>query len=128
MTAAQAAAQFDPPASAASSTTAGSIDAATSPAALREVVPDVPLSARRTVRGHIVVGVRVTVGPDGSVSDAVVDRAGPSRYFQRLALDAARQWTFPPVDKPSRRVMQVRFSFGRDGTTANAITIRKLHG
>jgi TonB family protein len=95
----------------------------TSPSTLHEVIPDVPRSARRTLRGHISVWVRVIVDPDGSVLAAVADRAGPSRYFQRLAIEAAKKWTFPPVDTPSQRLMQVRFAFSRDGTTGHAVTL-----
>jgi TonB family protein len=67
--------------------------------------------------------VRVIVDPDGSVFAAVADRAGPSRYFQRLAIEAAKKWTFPPADTPSQRLMQVRFDFSRDGTTGRAVTL-----
>jgi hypothetical protein len=87
------------------------------------VIPEVPLSARRTLRGHIKVWVRVIVEQDGSVFAATADRPGPSGYFQRLALDAAKKWTFPPVDTPSRRIMQVRFDFGREGTTGHAVAV-----
>ena len=111
------------PGSAASGTiTRQSIDPAP-PHPLREVVPDVPLSARRTVRGHINVWVRVIVEPDGSVLAAVADRAGPSRYFERLALRAAKQWMFLPVGAPPRRLMQIRFDFSRDGTRARALPL-----
>lgn len=121
---AQAAAEVQAPVSAVSTTNPGPSDAATSPSALHEVIPDVPWSARRTLRGHIKVWVRVIVDQDGSVSGAFVDRTGPSRYFQRLAIEAAKEWTFPPpVDTPSRRLMQVRFDFSRDGTTGHAVTL-----
>ena len=98
-------------------------EVSTSPSTLHEVIPDVPRSARRTLRGHISVWVRVIVDPDGSVFAAVADRAGPSRYFQRLAIEAAKKWTFPPVDTPSQRLMQVRFAFSRDGTIGHAVTL-----
>ena len=93
------------------------------PAALHRVIPEVPLSARRTIRGHIRVWVRVIVNEDGSVFAAVADRAGPSGYFQRLAIESAKKWTFPPVDTPPQRLMQVRFDFGREGTTGRAVTL-----
>lgn len=98
-------------------------DLATSTSALHEVIPEVPPSARRTIKGHINVWVRVIVDPDGSVFAATADRVGPSRYFQRLSIEAAKQWTFPPIDTESRRLMQIRFDFSRDGTTASAVTI-----
>jgi len=91
--------------------------------ALHEVLPEVSQGARRTVVGHIKVWVRVIVDPDGSVYAATADRAGPSRYFQRLAIEAAKQWTFPPINSLSRRLMQIRFDFSRDGTTGRAVTL-----
>jgi TonB family protein len=94
-----------------------------SPSTLHEVIPEVPSNARQTIRGHIRVWVRVIIDSDGSVFAAVADRAGPSEYFERLAIEAARKWTFPPVETPSKRVMQVRFDFGRDGTTGHAVTL-----
>ncbi len=121
--AAPAAAELRAPVSAGSTTNPGRSDVATSPPALHEVVPEVPWSARRTIRGHIKVWVRVIVDQDGSVLAAAADRTGPSSYFQRLAIEAAKKWTFPPIDTPSRRMMQVRFDFSRDGTTARAATL-----
>jgi TonB family protein len=88
--------------------------------AVHQVIPDVPLAARRTIRGHIKVWVRVVVDADGSVFAAVADRAGPSHYFQRLAVEAAKKWTFPPAEGSARRIMQVQFDFSRDGTTGRA--------
>ena len=95
----------------------------TSTSALHEMLPDVPRSARRTIRGHIQVWVRVVVGEDGSVRAATADPSGPSKYFRRLALDAAKQWTFPAVDSPARRFMQIRFNFSRDGTTGRVVML-----
>ena len=119
----RAAADGAAPVAAVSTTKPGRSVAATSPAALREEMPDVPWSARRTIRGHIKVWVRVIVNQDGSVFAAVADRSGPSSYFQRVAIEAAKKWTFPPVDTPSRRMMQVRFDFSREGTTGRAVTL-----
>ena len=93
------------------------------PSAVHEVIPDVPLTARRTIRGHIKVWVRVIVNQDGSVFAATPDRAGSSRYFERLALEAAKKWTFPPADSPGQRLMQIRFDFSREGTTARAVAL-----
>jgi hypothetical protein len=98
-------------------------DQAASPSAVHAVIPEVPSTARRTIRGHIRVWVRVIVNPDGSVFAAIPDRAGPSNYFQRLATEAAKKWMFPPVDTPSQRLMQVRFDFSRDGTTGRAVAL-----
>jgi serine/threonine-protein kinase len=119
----QAAADGRPPASAVPTSKPGRSGTA-SPSGLHEEIPDIPWSARRTIRGHIKVWVRVMVDPDGSVFAAVSDRSGPSSYFQRAAIEAAKKWTFPPVGSPPQRMMQVRFDFTRDGATARAVTLK----
>jgi hypothetical protein len=48
------------------------------------------------------------------------DDPGPSRYFERLAVEASKKWTFAPVDTEAQRMALVRFNFTRDGTTARA--------
>jgi serine/threonine-protein kinase len=121
--AAPAVAQVSAPVSAALATKPGQSQVATPLPALHEVIPDVPQSARRTIHGHFEVWVRVIVEQDGSVFAAIADRPGPSGYFQRLATEAAKKWTFPPVNTSSRRVMQIRFDFSPEGTTARAVPL-----
>lgn len=124
-TAPAAAPEARPPAAASAAPRPAAIQGtAATPAALREVIPDIPLAARRTIRGDIKVWVRVIVNQDGSVFAAMPDRAGPSRYFERQALDAARKWTFPPVDTPAQRVAQIHFDFSRGGTTGRVVSVR----
>jgi outer membrane biosynthesis protein TonB len=108
---------------AAAATASAARPASAASGALHQVIPDVPWSARRTIRGHIKVWVRVIVNRDGTVFAATPDRSGPSRYFQHLATDAAEQWTFAPGDTDARRLMQVRFDFGRDGTTGHVVAL-----
>ena len=116
--------QVPPDSGARSATSPGArVDDATAAGHLHEEIPDVPQEARRTIRGHIKVWVRVIVNQDGSVFAAIADRTGPSGYFQRAAIEAAKKWTFPPADTASRRMMQVRFDFSRDGTTGRAVPI-----
>ena len=121
--AASAAAQVRAPVSAISPTGSARSGLAESQSVLHEVIPHVSWKSRRTIRGHIQVWVRVIVDRDGSVFAALAVRTGPSRYFERLAIEAAKKWRFSPVDTPSRRVMQVRFTFSRDGTTGRAVTL-----
>ena len=89
--------------------------------ALHEVIPEVSRSARRKIRGHVEVPVRIIIDPDGSVISATADRIGRSKLFPRLATEAARKWTFPPIAAQSRRTMQIRFDFTHDETTAHAV-------
>jgi hypothetical protein len=90
------------------------------PVALHEALPDVPQGVLESIRGHINIGVRVIVEPGGSVFAALEDRTSASKRLQRLAIDAAKEWAFPPAVTPSRRLMQIQFDFSRDGTTATA--------
>jgi hypothetical protein len=96
----------------------------TTRSSIHEFIPEVPSVARRSVRGHIKVWVRVIVNRDGSVFAATPDKAGTSRYFERLALESAKKWTFPAADAPSQRLMQIRFDFSREGVTARSVTLR----
>ena len=95
-----------------------------SPSPIREVVPDVRRSARETIRGTIRVSVRVTVDKAGTVLAATADDPGPSRYFERLALQASRKWKFAPTDSVEQRIILVRFNFTRAGTTARASSLQ----
>jgi outer membrane biosynthesis protein TonB len=61
--------------------------------------------------------VRVLVDPAGSVIGALPENPGPSKYFARLADQAAREWKFVPADQQATRVWLVRFRFTRDGIT-----------
>jgi TonB family protein len=89
-----------------------------------EVIPDVPKSARDTIRGTIRVSIRAIVDKDGNVVATTVDESGPSRYFARLSVEAAKKWTFAPSASEEQRVMMVRFYFKRSGTTGRAIPVQ----
>jgi TonB family protein len=95
-----------------------------SPSPIRKVIPDVPQSARKTIRGTVRVSVRVIVDRQGTVRVATADDPGPSRYFERLAIQASEKWTFAPTDSEKQRVMLVRFNFTRAGTTARANSLQ----
>ena len=95
-----------------------------SPLIISEVIPDVPRSARETIRGTVRVSVRVIVDEEGTVLVATADDPGPSRYFERLAIQASKKWKFAPTDSGEQRIMLVRFNFRRAGTTARADSLQ----
>jgi TonB family protein len=99
-------------------------EASASPTEVHREIPDVPRRASQTIRGHVKVSVRVIVNKDGTVFAALTDQRGPSRYFERLAIEAAKKWTFSPADADVQRIVVLRFDFGREGTTARAVTVR----
>jgi TonB family protein len=94
--------------------------ASTPSAVLHEEIPKVPQSARATIRGRVKVAVRVTVDRSGNVVRDTFENAGPSKYFNRLASEAARKWKFASADDERSREWLLRFEFGRDGTTVHA--------
>ncbi|HWZ64255.1 MAG TPA: protein kinase [Steroidobacteraceae bacterium] len=87
-------------------------------------MPDVPARARQTIRGRIKISVRAIVNNDGKVDATLAEQPGPSRYFERLAMESARKWTFPPVAAPARRVALLRFEFTRAGATGHAVSLQ----
>jgi TonB family protein len=94
------------------------------PSVLHEEIPDVPRRTRDTIRGHIRVAVRVTVDGSGNVVDETLENPGPSKYFARLATEAARKWKFAPAGNHNSRKWLLRFEFTRGGATGHAITPR----
>ena len=86
---------------------------------IRQVLPTVPRSARETITGTIKVGVKVNVDPQGNVSDAELINSGPSKYFARLAMEAAKKWQFEPTQNAQDWLL--RFEFRRSGTTVHPV-------
>jgi protein TonB len=87
--AAQAAAQAAAPKPVAAAA-APSLRAVSTPA------PRYPADALRSgTSGEVLV--ELTIGTDGSVTDARVLRATPARVFDREALSAVRRWKFEPI-------------------------------
>jgi TonB family protein len=86
---------------------------------LHQVLPAVPPKVRTTIRGKVRVGVTVRVGPSGSVVGASLSSAGPSKYFARLALEAAQRWEFRAAKVDGRDVSSewiLRFELSRTAT------------
>jgi serine/threonine protein kinase len=90
------------------------------PAVVHEEIPAVSRSSRESVRGAIKVAVGVTVDRAGNVVAENLETHGSSKYFARLATDAAKKWKFAPDAQASREWL-VQFEFSRDGVTGHAI-------
>jgi protein TonB len=69
-----------------------------------------PEALRAGTQGEVLV--EITVGTDGSVTNARVVRATPARVFDREALNAVRRWRFEPVDAPVTTRRTIGFSAG----------------
>ena len=88
---------------------------------VHEEIPAVSRGARDSIHGQIKVAVRVTVDRAGSVVAENLEVHGSSRYFARLASDAAKKWKFAPADNQSPREWLLQFEFSRSGATGHAV-------
>jgi TonB family protein len=82
-------------------------------------MPDVSRSARNTIEGKVRVRVRVQVDASGNVVSTKLDSRGPSKYFARVALEAAQGWKFVPAQAKGQAVASqwiLGFAFRRSGT------------
>jgi TonB family protein len=92
-------------------------------AIVRRVLPNVLPDARASIRGKVHIRVRVTVNAAGDVSDAVSESPGASRYFNRIAIEAAQAWKFAPArdaGNAAPSVWELQFEFRQDGTDVTA--------
>lgn len=90
---------------------------------VRQVLPQISSSAQKTIRGKIKLRVRVYVDRSGNVTRADLVSAGPSQYFARLIMEAARQWKFVPSSQQGERRWMLHFDLTRRGTNAYAQAI-----
>jgi len=93
-------------------------DARTSPSpdVVHHVIPQPTSGARRSIQGKVAVSVRVQVDPRGNVVGANYESEGPSKYFARIAMEAAQRWTFKPSPDNSTREWILLFHFRKDET------------
>ena len=90
---------------------------------VRRVIPQVSPGARNTITGMIRVLVKVDVDATGNVTQARLQSPGPSKYFARIALEAARDWKFKPAQANGQAVPSewvIRFGFSRRATEGSA--------
>ena len=88
---------------------------------IERATPQVSASARRTIHGKVKVRVRVEVDAAGNVTEAKLTDAGPSQYFAREALEAARHWKFAAASEETRRSWALLFAFTRGRTEMSAV-------
>src|SRR6266853_1733941 len=94
---------------------------------VRQVMPKVSASARRKIQGTIKVRVNVDVDAAGNVAKTKLELSGPSKYFSRVAMEAAREWKFAPAQAgdPAIREWKLQFAFRRAKTEASAVRAKR---
>jgi TonB family protein len=87
-------------------------DGAANGAVAEPVAPDVQSQALRSIHGKFVVQVRVSVDQAGNVTDAAYESEGPSAYFAKAALAAAKKSKFKSAQAgvPGKWILQYRFT------------------
>ena len=98
--------------------------AAAKSAIAQQVLPNVLPAALQSIHGQVNVKVRVTVEPDGQVSNAALVSHGPSKYFARVALEAAQRWRFQPAQADGRPISSawlLQFQFTQAGTEVTPV-------
>ncbi len=96
-------------------------------AVLHRALPDVLRAASATITGTVRVRVRVNVDPSGNVTAAQFDWPGPSRYFARLSMAAAREWKFRPPNVNAKSAASewiIRFDYTNAAIMATALEQR----
>ena len=89
------------------------------PGVVHQVMPAVIPQARKSITGKVRVKLRVDVDPSGNVTDSKFISAGPSKYFARVAMQAAQQWKFVPTSTEAR-AWTIEFDFRRSGTQVHS--------
>ena len=89
-------------------------------AVLHQEVPALSHGTRNSIRGQIKVTVLVTVDRSGNVVGETVENQGSSKYFARLATEAAKKWKFAPADSQDPRQWLLQFEFTRSGAAGQA--------
>jgi TonB family protein len=94
---------------------------------VQQVMPRVSPSARRTIQGTIKVRVRVDVDGAGNVAKTKLELSGPSKYFSRIAMEAAREWKFvaAPAGESGAREWKLQFAFRRSKTEVSAVRAKR---
>jgi serine/threonine-protein kinase len=120
------------PGSSAGSTTAASVPALGATTSdgqvLERVAPNISPGALHSVRGKIRIQVKVDVDQNGHVTDVRLKSRGPSKFFAREALEAAKSWKFdPPREKgqPIASQWMVQFNLTRRAIDDSAVRIER---
>ncbi len=85
---------------------------------LHQAPPQALQSAMNSIHGTVRVMVKVNVDRSGNVEDAELESRGPSKYFARVAVEAAQGWKFRPAMIGGKGVLStwiLQYEFTRDG-------------
>ena len=92
---------------------------ATPEGVVQQVMPEVIPQAQRSITGKVRVKLALDVDSAGNVVSAKLVSPGPSKYFAKVAEEAARRWKFTHASIDSRS-WNLEFDFRRSGTEVHS--------
>lgn len=79
-----------------------------SPKVVKKVPPEFPTEAVRKNINAGSVKAKLTIAPDGKVTDVEILESEPKRVFDRVSIEALKEWRFEPAaDKQTHEVKLV---------------------
>jgi serine/threonine protein kinase len=110
-----------PPVAPAAASPSSATPVSAAAAVLHQEIPALSHGTRNSIRGQIKVTVVVTVDRSGNVVGETLENQGSSKYFARLATEAAKKWRFTPADSQDSRQWLLQFEFARGGASGQAV-------
>jgi protein TonB len=89
-----------------------SLAAMANPKVVRKIPPEFPGEAVRKNISTGEVKAKLTIEPDGKVSNVEILDANPKRIFDRATIDALSQWRFEPGG--SQQTVEIKLVFRND--------------
>lgn len=82
------------------------------PKVVKKVPPEYPAEAMRKNITAGMVRAKLMIGTDGKVTEVEILEADPKRVFDRVAIDALKEWRFEP--SPDKQTHEVKLVFRND--------------
>jgi periplasmic protein TonB len=82
------------------------------PKVVKKVPPEFPAEAVRKNINAGSVRAKLTIAPDGKVTDVEIVEAEPKRMFDRVSIDALKEWRFEPSSE--KQTHEVKLVFRND--------------
>ncbi|MBV8659051.1 MAG: energy transducer TonB [Burkholderiales bacterium] len=82
------------------------------PKVVKKVPPEFPAEAQRQSISSGTVTAKVSIEPDGKVSNVEILQAQPKRVFDRAVIDALIEWRFEPSGE--KQTSEIKLVFKND--------------
>lgn len=80
-----------------------------SPKVVKKVPPEFPAEAVRKNINAGSVKAKLSIGPDGKVTDVEILESEPKRVFDRVSIEALKEWRFEGTGAPQTHEVKLVF-------------------